>query len=85
MMVLYKGTLEDSFLILLETTAHFYQDTKHTPHSIYSHEYRAQSGAADKDRNSHTEIPEAPVFPVTEHMRNLGQVTYSLCTLAIPL
>lgn len=85
MMVLYKGTLEDSFLILLETTAHFYQDTKRTPHNIYSHKYRAQSGAADKDGNSHTEIPEAPVFPVTEHMRNLGQVTYSLCTLAIPL
>lgn len=85
MMVLYKGTLEDSFLILLETTAHFYQDTKRSPHSISSHRYKGQSAVADKDGDSHREIPGTPLFPVTEPVGNLGQVTYSLHRLAIPL
>lgn len=79
MMVLHKGTLEDLFLILLYCIA----DTKFPPCSIFSRKYRAQSGAADED--GHSEIPEASLFPVTEHVRNLGQLTYSLCTLAIPL
>lgn len=85
MMVLHKGILEDPFLILLETTARFYQDTKRSPRSISSHRYRAQSAAADKDGDSHREIPETPLFPVTQPVGNLGQVTYSLCRLAVPL
>jgi len=83
MMVLHKGTLEDLFLILLETTAYFYQDKKFPLHSIYCQEHRAQRGAADKDGDSHSEVPEAPLFSVTEHVRNLGQITFSVHRLSL--
>lgn len=53
MMVLHKGTLEGQFLMLLGKKAHFYQDTKAPPHSMYSHKYRARSGTAVKDGHSH--------------------------------
>lgn len=76
MMVLHKSTLEDLFLRLLEITVPFYQDRKvPSLHRYLSHKYRAQSEAADKDGDSYSEIPEAPLFPVSEHVRNLGQVT----------
>lgn len=43
MMVLHKGMMESQFIILLGKEAHFYQDTKASPHSIYSHKCRAWS------------------------------------------
>lgn len=73
MMVLHKGTLEDVFLVSLETTAHFNLKKSAHLHSIYSHRPRAQSGAAYRDWCICNGIPDAPLFPVTDHMRNLGE------------
>lgn len=40
-------------------------------HSIYSHKPRAQSGAAYRDWHICSGIPDAPLFPVTDHMSHL--------------
>lgn len=46
------------------------------PHRIYS-KYRAWS--------EHGTATETPIFLATEQVRNIGQLTYSPCTLAIPM